>query len=331
MAHPTRTGDVVAFSYPPYQFDAATPGTLVSLSHFFGQHGYVPDVQDLADNVNMRATFIAGGEGIMRRNAAGAVDRHRPDAGVPDAHPGAAAQPGAGDAADRRQQPVGHVRWASSGSTTSTASSTRPPGSSTTPSTPPSAAPGSWRRCSTRRRRTLLGRDQDPGRRRQRRGVPTQLGAAPRRARHRRGERLAAGRHQLRQPRVRLRARTAADAPGERRLPVPRHQHRRDGHRRAARLGAGHGHVVRVNGVRVGVIGSALETTPELVSAGATEGLTFLPSAPAIEAASEALQAQGINVQIVVIHEGTAVGVQCRRRHRRGRPGRGRSSTSPAS
>ena len=26
MAHPTRTGDVVAFAYPPYQFDAATPG-----------------------------------------------------------------------------------------------------------------------------------------------------------------------------------------------------------------------------------------------------------------------------------------------------------------
>ena len=26
MAHPTRTGDVVAFSYPPYQFDAETPG-----------------------------------------------------------------------------------------------------------------------------------------------------------------------------------------------------------------------------------------------------------------------------------------------------------------
>ena len=47
MAHPTRTGDVVAFSYPPYQFDAATPGTLVARSAFFGQHGYVPDVQDL--------------------------------------------------------------------------------------------------------------------------------------------------------------------------------------------------------------------------------------------------------------------------------------------
>ena len=31
MAHPTRTGDLVVFSYPPYQFDAATPGTLVAL------------------------------------------------------------------------------------------------------------------------------------------------------------------------------------------------------------------------------------------------------------------------------------------------------------
>ena len=61
MAHPTRTGDLVVFAYPPYQFDAATPGTLVARSAFFGQHGYVPDVQNLAANVNMRATFIAGG------------------------------------------------------------------------------------------------------------------------------------------------------------------------------------------------------------------------------------------------------------------------------
>ena len=66
MAHPTRTGDVVVFSYPPYQYDAETPGTLVAASHFFGQHGYVPDVQDLAANINMRATFLAGGEGSPR-------------------------------------------------------------------------------------------------------------------------------------------------------------------------------------------------------------------------------------------------------------------------
>ena len=32
MAHPTRTGDLVVFAYPPYQFDAATPGTLVAPS-----------------------------------------------------------------------------------------------------------------------------------------------------------------------------------------------------------------------------------------------------------------------------------------------------------
>ena len=66
MAHPTRTGDLVVFSAPPYQFDAATPGTLIARSAFFGQHGYVPDVQDLRSNTNMRATFLAGGEAIDR-------------------------------------------------------------------------------------------------------------------------------------------------------------------------------------------------------------------------------------------------------------------------
>ena len=59
-------GDVIAFSYPPYQFDAETPGTLVAPSQFFGQHGYVPAVQDIPANVNMRATFLAGGEGIAK-------------------------------------------------------------------------------------------------------------------------------------------------------------------------------------------------------------------------------------------------------------------------
>ena len=67
MAHPTRTGDLVVFSAPPYQFDAATPGTLIARSAFFGQHGYVPDVQDLETNTNMRATFLAGGPAIRAR------------------------------------------------------------------------------------------------------------------------------------------------------------------------------------------------------------------------------------------------------------------------
>jgi 2',3'-cyclic-nucleotide 2'-phosphodiesterase (5'-nucleotidase family) len=65
MAHPTRTGDLVVFAYPPYQFDAATPGTLVARSAFFGQHGYVPDVQNLSANVNLRAAFIAGGGKVL--------------------------------------------------------------------------------------------------------------------------------------------------------------------------------------------------------------------------------------------------------------------------
>ncbi len=64
MAHPTRTGDLIVFSYPPYQYDAATPGTLVARSAFFGQHGYVPDVQDFSANINMRATLLAGGHSI---------------------------------------------------------------------------------------------------------------------------------------------------------------------------------------------------------------------------------------------------------------------------
>jgi 2',3'-cyclic-nucleotide 2'-phosphodiesterase (5'-nucleotidase family) len=64
MAHPTRTGDLVVFVSPPYQFEAATPGTLVALSAFFGQHGYVPDVQNLPASANMRAAFLATGHAI---------------------------------------------------------------------------------------------------------------------------------------------------------------------------------------------------------------------------------------------------------------------------
>jgi hypothetical protein len=66
MSNATRTGDLVVFSYPPYEFDAETPGTLIARSQFFGQHGYVPDVQNLRSNTNMRATFLSGGPDIER-------------------------------------------------------------------------------------------------------------------------------------------------------------------------------------------------------------------------------------------------------------------------
>jgi len=62
--HPNRSGDVVVVFRPPYQTDAATPGELIAFSQFFGQHGYLPALQDLAHNVNMRASFIAAGPGI---------------------------------------------------------------------------------------------------------------------------------------------------------------------------------------------------------------------------------------------------------------------------
>ena len=127
MAHPTRTGDLVVFASPPYQFDAATPGTLIARSAFFGQHGYVPDIGEGADpasNVNMRATFLADGQAIAQRWHRGhAQHRRRPDGVVPARHPGAPAQPGPGGhaAAAPRGRATG---WStSSGSTTSTASS----------------------------------------------------------------------------------------------------------------------------------------------------------------------------------------------------------------
>ena len=128
MAHPTRTGDLVVFSYPPYQFDAETPGTLVAPSHFFGQHGYVPDVQDLAANVNMRATFLAGGAGIGRGTvSARSIDLAPTLAfllGIPEPQH----SQGTGPARRRRRRRRRTHPCRSSGSTTSTASSTRPRG-----------------------------------------------------------------------------------------------------------------------------------------------------------------------------------------------------------
>ena len=51
-----------------------------------------------------------------------------------------------------------------------------------------------------------------------------------------------------------------------------------------------------------------LETTPELVSKGATDGLKFLPAVDTIKTESERLRKLGVKVQIVLIHEGTANG-----------------------
>jgi 2',3'-cyclic-nucleotide 2'-phosphodiesterase (5'-nucleotidase family) len=67
-------------------------------------------------------------------------------------------------------------------------------------------------------------------------------------------------------------------------------------------------HVFQYGKLKIGVIGIGLENTPELVSAGATEGLQFLPAVSTIQTESEKLRKMGVRIQIVLIHEGTANG-----------------------
>ena len=71
--HPSRSGDVVVVTRPPYQFDAATPGQRVAFSQFFGQHGYLPNLVDIAHNVNMHATFVASGPGVRHQDPVAGV------------------------------------------------------------------------------------------------------------------------------------------------------------------------------------------------------------------------------------------------------------------
>ena len=67
--HPNRSGDVVVVTMPPYQSDAGTNGQAIALSHFFGQHGFLPDYVNLTGNINMHATFVLGGPGIKHNDA----------------------------------------------------------------------------------------------------------------------------------------------------------------------------------------------------------------------------------------------------------------------
>lgn len=306
MAHPTRTGDLVVFSYPPYQYDAATPGTLVSLSHFFGQHGYVPDIQNLSASVNMRATFLAGGKGIAHRTVkASSIDLAPTMAfllGVPqpqhsqgrvllDVVKGGSsvkALPiiGLNDfhgqldpttlSMDGVNVPVGG--GAILGSLFRAEDAYLPgaarilAGGDNVGASPPNSA--------------LL--DDMPAI-----DVENSWGL----------DATSYGNHEFDYGVARLLA----------------HQERADFPFLATNIietATGKAPswvrpsvVLTISGVKVGVIGAGLEDTPELVSAGATEGLTFLPAGPALKAESERLRKRGVKVQVVVIHEGTANGV----------------------
>lgn len=306
MAHPTRTGDLVVFSTPPYQFDAATPGTLIARSAFFGQHGYVPDVQDLKSNTNMRATFLAGGDAIERGTvrdvrsidlaptaaflldvpapgqSQGVVRRDLLDngrgytplsiVGLNDFH-GQLDQTTA--TIDGRAVPVGGAsRLATMFDEEADALPGRTlllAGGDNVGASPPNSAllddkPAIDVENAWGLDATSFGNHEFDF------GV----------------ERIL--QHQARADFPFLSTNIVEEATGE--APPWMETSR----------------VFRVNGVRVGVIGSTVRTTPELVRADATAGLEFLDEAERIREESARLRRQGVRVQVVVIHEGAVLG-----------------------
>ena len=306
MAHPTRTGDVIAFAFPPYQYDAQTPGTLVAPSHFFGQHGYVPDVQDFNANINMRATFLAGGKGIAKgRVTASSIDLAPTLAyllGIPEPQSsqgrvlleivkgGKSVKPisivGLNDfhgqldpttlTMDGSAQSVGGASFLATMFDEELARLPGPglilAGGDNVGASPPNS---------------LLLEDRPAI------DVENSWGL----------DATSYGNHEF-------------DNGIERLL---MQQERADFPFLATNIvetATGKAPdwvtpsvVFTINGVKVGVIGAGLKNTPELVSAGATEGLTFLDEAPRIAAESERLRRRGVKIQVVVIHQGTNVGL----------------------
>ncbi len=306
MAHPTRTGDVVAFSFPPYQFDAATPGTLIARSAFFGQHGYVPDVKDLRSNTNMRATFLADGPAIDR----GVVRKVRSidlaptasfllDIPTPERSQGVVRRDMLDDGGDVTPLSIVGLNDFHGQLEQTTA-----------PMDSLNATVGGAAQLATMfdeeaaalPRRTLLLAAGD------------NVGASPPNSallddmpaidveNAWRLDATSFGNHefdygfdrifaqQARSSFPWLSANIVEQATGEPPSWIKPSQ------------------VFRVNGVKVGVIGATVKNTPELVKADATKGLAFLDEAERIERESIRLRSQGVNVQVVVIHEGAVDG-----------------------
>jgi 2',3'-cyclic-nucleotide 2'-phosphodiesterase (5'-nucleotidase family)/predicted AlkP superfamily phosphohydrolase/phosphomutase len=306
MAHPTRTGDLVVFSSPPYEFDAETPGTLIARSQFFGQHGYVPDVQDLKSNTNMRATFLAGGPDIDRGKVRGvrSIDLAPTAAFLLDVP-----APQQSEGIVRRDAlSIGHRYKALSivglndfhGQLDQT----------TTPSDTLTATVGGASQLASMfdeeaarlPGRTLLlsGGDNvgaSPPNSALLDDVPTidveNLWGL---------DATAFGNHEFDYGIDRIR----------------KHEARANFPFLSANiLDANTGDypdfvrpstVIRVNGTRVGVIGATVHNTPELVAAGNTAGLLFDDEAKRIHQESVRLRHRGVRVQIVVIHEGQEAG-----------------------
>ena len=307
MAHPTRSGDLVVFAYPPYQFDAATPGTLVARSAFFGQHGYVPDVQNLDANVNMRATFIAGGDSIERDHS---VDGLR----TIDLAPTIAYLLGVPE--PQHSQGVVRLDLLEGGN-----KRTLIPIIGLTDfhgQLDPTTFSLDGRNVSVggaSQLATLF--DQEAAQF----GGPTFLFAS--------GDNVGASpaNSGLLQDRPAI---DVENAWGLQATSYGNHEFdygiaRLLEHQARANfpfLGANivdeitlanpdwvqGTHIFNYGKLKIGVIGIELENTPELVSAGATAGLKFLPAIETIQTESEKLRKKGVRIQIVLIHEGSAVG-----------------------
>ncbi len=307
MAHPTRTGDVVVFAYPPYQFDAATPGTLVALSAFFGQHGYVPDVQNLDANINLRASFLAGGP---------ALQPHAQPQGIRSIDVAPTIAYLLGVPVPQHSQGVVRLDILRGGEARTLVPvvgltdfhGQLEPTSFTMDGQAVSVGGAAYLA-------TLFDEEEA--------ALPGQgflfasgdnVGASP----------ANSGLLQD-MPAIDVENAWGLDATsygnhefdyGVARL--LQHQARANFPFLGANIvDANTGQnpdwvqgteVFQFGNVRVGVIGIELENTPELVSAGATAGLNFLPAVQTIRTESEKLRRQGIHVQIVLIHEGSAVG-----------------------
>jgi 2',3'-cyclic-nucleotide 2'-phosphodiesterase (5'-nucleotidase family) len=305
MASPTRTGDAVVFAYPPYQFDAQTPGTLVARSQFFGQHGYVPDVQNLAANVNMRATFLAGGEDIAR----GEVEARTIDLaptlaflmGIPEPQFSQGRVLTEVLKGGEKYRPISIVglndfhgqldptTFAYDGINTFVGGASF---LGTMFDEDLASLPGPG---------LILAAGDNVG------ASPANSGLLQDRpaidVENAWGlDATSYGNHEFDFGIARLMAHQArANFPFLATNIVDELTGQRPDWVKPSA-------VFNVNGVKVGVIGAELQNTPELVSAGATAGLRFLAEGERIAAESESLRRQGIRVQVVVIHQGTEVG-----------------------
>jgi 2',3'-cyclic-nucleotide 2'-phosphodiesterase (5'-nucleotidase family) len=307
MAHPTRTGDLVVFAYPPYQFDAETPGTLIAPAHFFGQHGYVPDVQDIGNNINMRATFLAGGPGIAKGQVTARTIDLAPTLafilGIPEP-----------------QQSQGRVlldvlKGSSSIKPVSIVGLTDFHGQldpSTLRFDGINTSVGGASYLATMFDEEfanlpgpglLLASGDNVGASPANSGLLQDTPAID--VENAWGlDATSLGNHEFDYGVDRLKQHIArADFP----FLASNVVETATGQIPPWLDGASR--VFDINGVKVGVIGAELAQTPELVSAGATAGLTFLDEGPRIKAESERLRKQGVNVQVVVIHQGTSTGL----------------------